>query len=100
MTKIYDSYPDISIHAPRAGGDYCADILRSSQNQFQSTPPVRGATRSTSAYVHGSGISIHAPRAGGDPISMGDAMSVELFQSTPPVRGATVKIRIFIRIFK
>ena len=49
-----------------------------SYKEFQSTLPVRGATRDSSAAS--------------------DAFLS--FQSTLPVRGATVKIRIFIRIFK
>ena len=43
MTEIYDSYPDISIHAPRAGGDAVCRLF--------------------AAQIF---ISIHAPRAGGD----------------------------------
>ena len=68
---------EISIHAPRAGGD--PDNIKGTLDGmvFQSTPPVRGATYNKSPLL----------RAWG-------------FQSTPPVRGATVKIRIFIRIFK
>ena len=79
----------ISIHAPRAGGDPDAHILlRIVQDfnprppcggrrligvmtihlmEFQSTPPVRGATSGMWDYdVFILGISIHAPRAGGD----------------------------------
>ena len=58
---------DISIHAPREGGDIvvvAGDDLR-----------IR--------------ISIHAPREGGDIIlHAADAKAIQ-FQSTPPARGAT-----------
>ena len=78
----------ISIHAPRAGGDLTRILFRApitdfnprppcggrlnlpagnyNDKQFQSTPPVRGAT-SKGAFTHDRpAISIHAPRAGGD----------------------------------
>ena len=35
----------ISIHAPRAGGDGIAIERSETKKEFQSTPPVRGATR-------------------------------------------------------
>ena len=79
----------ISIHAPREGGDRI--LLRSeqvaaafqstppargatlsfirsldSQREFQSTPPARGATNSVCVMVRKPHISIHAPREGGD----------------------------------
>ena len=80
----------ISIHAPRAGRDYLSSIAVTHAPTFQSTRPVRGATRTTPASVpleryfnprapcgarqrdpHRAGggyrISIHAPRAGRDP---------------------------------
>ena len=57
----------ISIHAPREGGDCNSyDTLRT-MDEFQSTPPARGATA-------------HA----GATIAVGNK-----FQSTPPARGAT-----------
>ena len=78
----------ISIHAPRAGGDSlltayssfrtyfnprppCGGRLRRKETaeggeQFQSTPPVRGATHFPSTSDRHPAISIHAPRAGGD----------------------------------
>ena len=58
---------------------------------FQSTLPVRGATAVPRVPQQAaSGISIHAPRAGGDsrPHSMVDYIGI--FQSTLPVRGATL----------
>ena len=35
----------ISIHAPRAGGDLRRRLMSNMAKAFQSTPPVRGATR-------------------------------------------------------
>ena len=86
---INTSGTPISIHAPRAGGD-TKKIRRSTHDQnfnprppcggrrfiapdamdhstFQSTPPVRGATKPHSAYIY-----------------------LLIFQSTPPVRGASM----------
>ena len=37
---------DISIHAPREGGDHIGLLVIPAQGQFQSTPPARGATSS------------------------------------------------------
>ena len=78
---------------------------------FQSTLPVRGATRSLCAYANSFPISIHAPRAGSDSIasprichsgyfnprspcgerhpSFAEFQPHRQFQSTLPVRGAT-----------
>ena len=39
-----DYLNDISIHAPRAGGDRLYAESRLAEYKFQSTPPVRGAT--------------------------------------------------------
>ena len=103
---------EISIHAPRAGGD-CRGLVNASDfKTFQSTPPVRGATLRLALRCGGDRISIHAPRAGGDgnrlpqhrrrnisihaPRAGGDYMLFfysayqQIFQSTPPVRGATL----------
>ena len=55
---------------------------------FQSTRPVRGATRVVIFYGHRQGVSIHAPRAGRDLAVLPKIQSL-LFQSTRPVRGAT-----------
>ena len=70
ITSFNEVYrTDISIHAPREGGD-----LRFLQCRmkflllFQSTPPARGATVILAALLSTLGISIHAPREGGDMI--------------------------------
>ncbi len=57
---------DISIHAPRAGGDVARRAHTRIINEFQSTPPVRGATAELQSMLKWVIISIHAPRAGGD----------------------------------
>ena len=57
---------DISIHAPRAGRDYKKFQAVLGDTQFQSTRPVRGATRQVPDLCLVQAISIHAPRAGRD----------------------------------
>ena len=57
---------DISIHAPREGGDPRSLSRASCSSVFQSTPPARGATRGRCGGRSAEGISIHAPREGGD----------------------------------
>ena len=64
--KLHDGH-QISIHAPRVGGD---------------VHPLPGPA------VHN--ISIHAPRVGGDLTIIMDVQRLRPFQSTPPVWGATL----------
>ena len=56
----------ISIHAPREGGDYTGVRTTATMSLFQSTPPARGATTTAGDGSVTSVISIHAPREGGD----------------------------------
>ena len=57
----------VSIHAPYAGSDLYAVIDETHAGTFQSTPPMQGATRGSSAENdRESGVSIHAPYAGSD----------------------------------
>ena len=42
--KTIQQIREISIHAPRAGGDMIYPCRECEQEKFQSTPPVRGAT--------------------------------------------------------
>ena len=57
----------ISIHAPREGGDVKVPFALEDSDQFQSTPPARGATANTDKRERlVTDISIHAPREGGD----------------------------------
>ena len=58
--------PQISIHAPREGGDCAHELRRWFDGEFQSTPPARGATLYLHLIVEPVAISIHAPREGGD----------------------------------
>ena len=60
------SMGDISIHAPREGGDGGTGSVASVSEVFQSTPPARGATALWSGKAAALRISIHAPREGGD----------------------------------
>ena len=57
---------DISIHAPLAGCDRAADHGGNPPGAFQSTHPLRGATRVYRRGQHHRAISIHAPLAGCD----------------------------------
>ena len=59
--------------------------------QFQSTPPVKGATYENVLLTDTELISIHAPSEGSDHIKKYMFQGHELFQSTPPVKGATQK---------
>ena len=102
----------ISIHAPRAGSDFPRPLSRGwppyfnprspcgerravrfaarLTDSFQSTLPVRGATRRPKrTYQRDETISIHAPRAGSDGLRDGADDQRRKFQSTLPVRGAT-----------
>ena len=65
---------NISIHAPRVGGDCHHTVL----------------------FVHLYNISIHAPRVGGDQKGFICISNVTRFQSTPPVWGATAKAHKFL----
>ena len=62
-------------------------------NVFQSTLPVKGATRSFPDKYRQLDISIHAPREGSDFICTATAIFSAEFQSTLPVKGATIQIR-------
>ena len=101
----------ISIHAPHAGCDAIPQILVGGKWGFQSTHPMRGATRSCPPRGLRARISIHAPHAGCDPAPglmsccktyfnprtpcgvrlCGEQThgSTMRFQSTHPMRGAT-----------
>ena len=56
----------ISIHAPHAGSDQMRGLLLREHGQFQSTLPMRGATKSLARRGTILDISIHAPHAGSD----------------------------------
>ena len=97
---------------PPCGGRHHRRIPLPQAGQFQSTPPVWGATLSREAAEKALGISIHAPRVGGDGYTWAGLASAVIsihaprvggdgtcwicfpastaFQSTPPVWGATL----------
>ena len=56
----------VSIHAPRAGRDSGYGTTLAPMSLFQSTRPVRGATRGLQDQYRRAQVSIHAPRAGRD----------------------------------
>ena len=56
---------DVSIRAPREGGDV-SRLDVGVERQFQSAPPVKGATLEPSDFKLLFGVSIRAPREGGD----------------------------------
>ena len=60
----------ISIHVPRAGCDRSSVHSSLISGSFQSTYPVRGATRQRYRHDHPAHISIHVPRAGCDPATL------------------------------
>ena len=70
----------ISIHAPRAGSDAFILHFQCLFSLFQSTLPVRGATKARIGVEGPVDISIHAPRAGSDdgaaPAGMGVGISI------------------------
>ena len=57
---------DVSIHAPRAGGDAVANIIGINQSGFNPRPPRRGRQGVGCIIELIKFVSIHAPRAGGD----------------------------------
>ncbi len=101
--------PQVSIRAPRAGGDVrfkCAKKVRLPFQSappvrgatfvdpdicgplvFQSAPPVRGATGDLRVLGHGAEVSIRAPRAGGDRRPSGAGRCRGCFNPRPPCGG-------------
>ena len=84
------TFDDISIHAAREGGDYCPECSRTWYDRFQSTPPVKAATKTSFGTRKPHNISIHAAREGGDIVYQSLDKQQRIFQSTPPVKAATV----------
>ena len=98
---------DISIHTPHAGSDFCKSGFGIFLGTFQSTLPMRGATkngdhkicykwrfqstlpmRGATAYLsitgHISGISIHTPHAGSDYVYGGNWEATSDFNPHSP----------------
>ena len=106
-----DVAAQVSIHAPHAGRDLfscqserSAKMFQStrpmrgatrtirriaSAGRFQSTRPMRGATYSRRCDTYQDRVSIHAPHAGRDKRLDAEAKAEKGFQSTRPMRGAT-----------
>ena len=70
--RLVPLLPGISIHAPREGGDDYNKLLVYNCQEFQSTPPARGATPMTASAL---------------------ASTLE-FQSTPPARGGDASWKV------
>ena len=86
---------DISIHAPREGGDCLASLINFDREISIHAPREGGdTTRRDIGYQRI--ISIHAPREGGDSLILRHSPGRRGFQSTPPARGATAKMHSFI----
>ena len=79
----------ISIHAAREGGDVAKGKVIACPVEFQSTPPVKAATRLSISDYADTEISIHAAREGGDQKGLYILWHLWTFQSTPPVKAAT-----------
>ena len=77
---------------PPARGATFSATTETLKHQFQSTPPARGATRERARIAIGDDVSIHAPRAGGDIGTPTRFWHETRFQSTPPARGATTSL--------
>ena len=104
----------VSIHAPHAGRDLARHWVISCikgfnprapcgarplplqalqwMEMFQSTRPMRGATRKSAVMRMLLQVSIHAPHAGRDSCHIGEHLG-DMFQSTRPMRGATARDR-------
>ena len=80
----------ISIHTPHAGSDRNDRYSHICKHGFQSTLPMRGATRLWVEKCQSCLISIHTPHAGSDRTVGGMSRTYAGFQSTLPMRGATI----------
>ena len=77
----------ISIHSPRARGDNVSHLCAEKCHTFQSTPLVRGETRTLSDGTPVRIISIHSPRARGDHSSTRGSIVVVNFNPLPSCEG-------------
>ena len=119
---LYGFDVDISIHAPREGGDAGGGVgvaLRRHFNprpprggrpqhrllghgchQFQSTPPARGATCARWRLSEPEFISIHAPREGGDcPSCYAEFLDEYISIHAPREGGDSKDAQFYLRIF-
>ena len=80
---------EISIHAPREGGDLAVCRIPGQHQYISIHAPREGGDADGDRQHHRKFISIHAPREGGDPKGRTVKSAPWAFQSTPPARGAT-----------
>ncbi len=93
-------YRDISIHAPREGGDAMEMVKAMVASISIHAPREGGDVQIPQSSFQCVEISIHAPREGGDGGQIKSAVGGELFQSTPPARGGDSKdAQFYLRIF-
>ena len=85
----FNNLADISIHAPRVGGDSNRALAASAVKISIHAPRVGGDVLCPLCLTGDEIISIHAPRVGGDVSGRPDISTFVTFQSTPPVWGAT-----------
>ena len=64
--SLFSATKAVSIHAPYAGSDYSNSCHQEPPPEFQSTPPMQGATMDQLGIVLTDSVSIHAPYAGSD----------------------------------
>ena len=86
---------NISIHAPREGGDVVAFLPTEVLQHISIHAPREGGDGNAIAHQMYRMISIHAPREGGDNQQQLNQLQQMAFQSTPPARGATAKMHSF-----
>ena len=80
----------ISIHAPRAGGDHGNTQIPSREDHFNPRPPCGGRRRNFSTMMIFLGFQSTPPVRGATRKRSFTQTTARTFQSTPPVRGATV----------
>ena len=88
----------VSIHAPNEGSDPTPLPEGEGSNEFQSTLPMKGATRLTSLWRRDIYVSIHAPNEGSDLDKVRRMPSRSTFQSTLPMKGATSVIHASVHL--
>ena len=84
---------EISIHAPREGGDHAPQLpMPQKHGQFQSTPPAGGATPDGKALYGRIRYFNPRPPRGGRLVSSGSAAGVCYFNPRPPRGGRRPRV--------
>ena len=86
--RVLCGIPSVSIHAPYAGSDFKVHERAQEIYEFQSTPPMQGATESARRFGALMGFQSTPPMQGAT-VGSADLKTALLFQSTPPMQGAT-----------